>query len=283
MARDYTSNLSDDSDLIPKHPTHRNFLVYCDESGIDGAQKYVGFGSLWLPWEGRGRLTGLINAQRSKYSFNDEIKWTGVSRSNVRFYAALVEQFFSTSWLAFHAIVVRKAVIDRTRHASRKEAFMKFFANLLANKIKRSAKLAPNRHYYVRVDPLPSSYKKADEAERNIIGSMLRQKLGQNVLEALDTRDSKRTPGIQPADLLLGGVMAAFQKEVTSQHKLDIMTAMASHLNWPNLFADTLPAERKFNVWYFHDKALGPREVKSREVRLKYPLPTGSFSLKVRR
>src|SRR5664279_1679460 len=181
MARDYTSNLSDDSDLIPKHPAHNNFLVYCDESGIDGAHRYVGFGSLWLPYEGRGRLTGLINAQRREHRYNDEIKWTAVNRANAKFYASLVEQFFMTPWIAFHAIVVRKAVIDRSLHSSKEEALMKFFANLLANKINTSAKRSPNRHYYVRVDPLPSSYKKADEAERNIIGSMLRQKLGQNV------------------------------------------------------------------------------------------------------
>jgi hypothetical protein len=126
MARDYTSNLSDDSDLIPKHPAHNNFLVYCDESGIDGAQKYVGFGSLWLPYEGRGRLTGLINAQRREHRYNDEIKWTAVNRTNAKFYASLVEQFFMTPWLAFHAIVVRKAVIDRSLHSSKEEALMKF-------------------------------------------------------------------------------------------------------------------------------------------------------------
>src|SRR4051812_42774118 len=122
MNRDYTTDLSDDRDLVPKHPEHANFLVYCDESGIDGDQKYVGFGSLWLPHERRGTLTGLVNALRRDHRYNDEIKWKRVKRGNTAFYRALVQRFFETPWLAFHAIVVRKAVIDPDFHKSKEQA-----------------------------------------------------------------------------------------------------------------------------------------------------------------
>jgi hypothetical protein len=168
VARDYTVNLSDDSDLVPVH-AHNNFLVYCDESGIDGAQKYVGFGSLWLPYEARGRFTGLVNRQRLAHGFNDEIKWTGVNRSNAKFYTSLVQEFFRTEWLAFHAIVVRKAVIDRKRHASKEEALMKFFANFLAHKIQTSAKRSPNRHYYVR-EPSQAEHHPGDREAPGLAG-----------------------------------------------------------------------------------------------------------------
>jgi len=36
---------------------------------------------------------------------------------------------------------------------------------------------------------------------------------------------------------------------------------------------DTKPHERKFSIWYFHDPTKGAREVETKEVKLKYPLP----------
>lgn len=50
--------LVDDGTYPDEHPVpkHKNYLIYCDESGIDG-QNYYGFGSLWMPWERRGDLS----------------------------------------------------------------------------------------------------------------------------------------------------------------------------------------------------------------------------------
>ncbi|MCO4208214.1 hypothetical protein M2R29_09695 [Aeromonas hydrophila] len=67
--------------------------------------------------------------------------------------------------------------------------------------------------------------------------------------------------------------MAAWQKKATSEGKILIQREISDYLGWIDLEADTNPSERKFNIWYFYDKNLGPREVKTRTVRLKYPLP----------
>ncbi len=271
---------TDDSDLAAD-PAYRNFLVYCDESGIDGQQSHVGFGSLWLPYEGRGRFTGLVNDVRIAHRYNDEIKWNKVRSANLPFYRALVDAFFKTPWLCFHAIVVRKRDIDMSRHDSKAEAYLKFFATFLANKIRRSAALGRDRRYYVRVDPLPSSYAKEHEKERNIISSMIRSELGESPIEGLDVRDSKATPGIQLADLLIGATMAQFQAQATAGHKEELCKHVARGLGWPDMSADTFPAERKFNIWYFYDRRLGPRGVSSRRVMLSNPLPRAAFPSRV--
>jgi hypothetical protein len=281
MDRRERYSATDDRDHVPKDPAHRNFLVYCDESGIDGAQKYVGFGSVWLPHERRGNLTALINDCRTRHRYWDEIKWNKVSSTSAPFYRALIEAFFRTPWIAFHCIIVRKQLIDPERHESKDEALLKFFAHFLANKIKRSASLDGDRRYYVRVDPLPSSYKKAHEAEHNIIASMIKSELGKSFIEALDVRDSRGTPGIQLADLLLGATLGHFQDMAKSAHKQSVMNWLAEHLGWKNLRADTFPTERKFNVWYFYDPRGGPRELSSRGVELKYPLRRTAFPQKI--
>ncbi|KYF94684.1 hypothetical protein BE17_00920 [Sorangium cellulosum] len=255
--------------------------MYCDESGIDGQQSHVGFGSLWLPWERRGSLTGLVNEARITHRYNDEIKWNKVREHSLPFYRALVDAFFEATWLCFHAIVVRKKHIDMSLHESRAEAYLKFFATFLANKIRRSASLGPSRRYYVRVDPLPSSYAKEHEKEQNIISSMIKRELGQSPIERLDVRDSKATPGIQLADLLIGATMARYQDQAKANHKKELSRHVATHLGWTNMNGDTYPGERKFNIWYFYDKRLGPREVEPRRVRLARPLPPTSFPKKV--
>jgi len=59
-----------------------------------------------------------------------------------------------------------------------------------------------------------------------------------------------------------------------AEAKLDIQDWIAHHLRWPDLCADTLPVERKFNIWVFYDPTRGPRRSQTRAVNLVYPLPS---------
>jgi hypothetical protein len=92
-------------------------------------------------------------------------------------------------------------------------------------------------------------------------------------VDSVLTHDSKETPSIMLCDLLLGAVMAAWQGKVEAPAKLALMRWIAEHLGWRDLRADTWKQERKFNVWFFHDRTLGPRTAVTREVVLRYSLP----------
>lgn len=254
-------------------PGHRNYLVYCDESGIDG-QVFYGFGSLWLPWERRGDLTGLVGRLRERHRYDDEIKWTAVNRRSVEFYRELVREFFARPWLMFHCIVVRKGYVDTSRHKDFDEARRKHFAMLLKAKVKFFSAGARDKSYHVRVDPLPSRYAKADEAAFKIVGASLKKELGLAPLKSLITVDSRSSVGVQVADLLLGAVMSERQATVTSEFKKSLRAEVASHLGWPDLQADTRHWEWKFNIWHFHDPIRGgEREARTRDLKLKVPMP----------
>jgi len=261
--------MSDDDDHAV--PGHRNYLVFCDESGIDG-QRYYGFGSLGMPHERRGDFAALITDLRKKHRCRDEIKWTNVTRRTEAMFLDLVEAFFRTKWLMFHALIVRRGYSRRASHKDFDEEKRKRFAMLISAKVKFFCAGDATKAYHVRVDPLPSRYAKADEAAFKIIAAELK-KLGLAPLKTLHTRDSKDTPGIQLADLLLGATLADWQGTATAPHKLRVRRAVAEHLGWPDLHADTHLRECKFNIWNFHDpKAGGEREVKTRTVALKYPM-----------
>lgn len=254
-------------------PDHRNYLVYCDESGVDG-QVYYGFGTLWMPWERRGDLTGLVARLRERYRYTDEIKWTAINRRSAEFYRELVGEFFARSWLMFHCVVVRKGYVDRRRHKDFDEARRKHFAMLLRSKMKFFSSGARDKVYHVRVDPLPSRYPRADEAAFKIVGSSLKKELGRVLLKSLITVDSRSSVGIQVADLLLGAVMSEWQGAATADFKKSVRAEVAGYLGWPDLRADTRYSEWKFNVWYFHDPTRGgEREATTRDVKLKIPMP----------
>ncbi len=261
----------------PPTPGVKRWLISCDESGVDGAP-YYGFGTLWMPWQRRGDFQRLIADVRERHRYFYEIKWTRVQERYLPFYRDLITLFFQTGWLVFHCIIIRAALVDRSFHdGSIDLARRKHFTMLLTNKIKRSIKAFPGREQTFRiwVDPIASSYAKADEACEIIANSVLAKVFGSvRPVDKVLTRNSKDTPSIQLCDLIIGAIVGEWRDNSTTGAKRDLRKHIASFLGWENLLADTPWRERKFNIWYFHDPALTPdREVVTRAVKLLIPIP----------
>jgi hypothetical protein len=257
-------------------PEYRNYLICVDESGTGGA-KYYGFGSLWMPWDRRGDFSKLITTLRSSHRYDNEIKWNKISTRNEAFYKALVSAFFRQRYLMFHCVLIRKGYVDKDLHGHDDpydQARRKHFAMLIKSKIEFFAEPDIKKAYHAWIDPLPSRYKKAAEAAHKIINSSLNQRLKQTALYSLQERDSKTTPGIQVADLLLGAVASSWNNESPGGAKLTIMKEVARHLGWEDLRADTWRSEWKFNIWYFYDPTTHEgRESQTREVNHLVPTP----------
>ena len=147
---------------------------------------------------------------------------------------------------------------------------------LLSTKIKKARKRFPDREHEFRVyvDSIPSRYAKADEAMEVITNNILNQQFRKaDPVTSVVTRDSKDTPPIQLCDLLLGAVMETWQQRATNVTKAAIRASIARHLGWQDLNSDTMPSERKFNIWYFFDPVREARRVTTRTVNLLYPYP----------
>lgn len=254
----------------------RRFLIACDESGVHGSTHY-GFGSLWLSWQRRGDFYADFEAIARKHRFKDECKWSRASRKYfLPYYDELISYFFQRRWLAFHCLVCRRQMV-------RKEEFhkndwdlarRKHYTMLLATKMRKAIQRHPNREHEFRVyvDRIASRYGKADEAMEVITNNILNQRFRDvSPVTSVVTRDSKETPAIQLCDLLLGAVMENWQRRATNSTKLSITKNIARHLGWPDLNADTMPSERKFNIWYFFDPVRESRRVGTRKVSLTYP------------
>lgn len=231
-----------------------------------------------MRWQRRGDFARDIKALRQHYGFFEEIKWQKAhSKKYAKFYEDLVDYFFRSSWLAFHCIVIRKSVVNKEYHGGDYDlARRKHFTKFISKKIQRVLEAHKGRDCEIRVevDPIASRYKKADEAFHKIANNQLRQELKIAApIRAVVTKDSKESEQIQISDFLLGAIMAAWQGKASSEGKTKMQEHVARYLGWTDLASDTKPIERKFNIWYFYDRSQGPREVKTRDVHLKYPLP----------
>lgn len=264
-----TANTTIPNDDEPARGVLR-WLIACDESGIDGGTHH-GFGSLWMSWQRRGDFQREIGELMARFGYADgEIKWKKVHDNRLEFLKALVDWFIDCPYVSFHCIVVRKSVVDRARHKNREEALMKQLTMLLTTKIKRCVNRRPDRKQTFRiwVDPLPTRYKKADEAIEIIANNVLAQALGSlRPVDKVIVHDSKSTLQIQICDLLLGAIMDAWSQRAERKAKLDLAAHLAARLGWSDLRADTRPESGKFNVWYFCPRGL-PREVHTRAVNI---------------
>ncbi len=157
--------------------------LYCDESGISGGEKHYGFGALVMPYQRRGNFAAEISRIRADYGRpSEEIKWNKCSRQNVGFYKALVDLYFTTSYLNFHCMVIERAWVNTHdfHTGSIDLARRKHFTKFLSNKVVALSRAYPDRDIRTRVyvDKIPSSYAKAGEAMEVIGNRMASQALG---------------------------------------------------------------------------------------------------------
>lgn len=255
--------------------------LYCDESGIGGDLKHYGFGALIMGYQRRGDFAAAIRELRTRFRRPpDEIKWNKCSPSNLAFNKALVDYFFSEPGLFFHCMVVERAWVKTQLYheGSYDLARRKHFTQFLANKLSRIAKVHAGRPTEVRVylDKIPSSYAKAAETVHVIANRSVTKASGLSApIDKVFECSSKDHDEIQLCDLLLGAVIDTWNGQSSAAHKLELKKHIASHLGWDDLKSDTLPGERKFNIWWLTDQVRRDqkRPVATRTVNLRKPLP----------
>lgn len=133
-------------------PPPLRWLISCDESGTHGAQFY-GFGSLWMKWQRRGDFARYFADLKKKHGYDGECKWQRCNnKRHTAFFIELVDYFFRRRWLAFHCIVIRKGMVDKSLHEGDLDlARRKHFTMFLARKIETCMRAHPGREHTFRI------------------------------------------------------------------------------------------------------------------------------------
>lgn len=235
---------------------------------------------MWMPESRQDEFRREFKRITQASGYRHEVGWK--KKNNKKYlgcFLDLVDFFFEKDWLAFHCLIVRKGDINKKFHGGDYDlARRKFYTELIAQKAQRCADAHPGCRNSVLalVDPIASRYKRADECMRIVSNNILGPSRG--LIEDVRTVDSKSYLEVQLADLLAGVVNDSWTHQSSSEEGRQIRSRLLENVGWTEM-SDTHPTARKFNIWYFWDKAHGPREVETQAVHLRHPLPPRSIRL----
>jgi hypothetical protein len=271
MSIDLTDHVEDPDDA--QVPDYRNYLVYVDESGIHGKNPYYGWGTLWIPFERRGTLSLLLKTLKKEHGFEGEVKWNKVKPRSEAFACELIDAILVRNWMMFHAILLHRSDIKtKLFKGNVVEARLHHLSTLIRNKISYFGGGHADKTYHLRVDPLPSPYRKEHEKIMNITNAMLVQSIGESKITSMDVVDSKGRAGVQIADLLLGAALSPWNAvSDPNSPKARVAKHLYSRLGWPDHRGGTFAREWKFNLWWLAS-AGEPRHAPGRPCRYHFPV-----------
>jgi hypothetical protein len=224
--------------------------IYIDESSQTN-HRYLVLGGVGMKLTNEAQLRSLITAARLPELPEGEAKWTKVSKGKLAAYKRIVDVFFKNiESVHFHSLVVDTTLLDHQRFnaGSREIGFNKEIYQL-------AMKFARLYDYLFHVYP--------DYRETILKPEDLRVILNRGCLKKGDTRDwpfrrcqfrdSKDTPWLQLADILIGGIAYRLnghdKASNASPSKSELSSYILSCAGVQDPFKSTAAAAN-FTIWH---------------------------------
>lgn len=225
--------------------------IYCDEScHLENDESPVMvLGSVWVPYNQIKTITSDIRSIKEKHGFsrNFEFKWTQISPSKIDFYLDIVKYFFANPYLHFRAIVAYKQKIYYDKYDF-EEMYYIIYYYLLVNIISNDAMY----NIYIDIKSKKRGGIKSCELHR-ILSRKMHDFSFSKIIKRLQIIDSKESELLQLADLFSGALAYLNRRLPTSSAKGEIVKNIQT-ISGTNLEINTLPSEKKFNVFYWKGK-----------------------------
>lgn len=221
------------------------FEIYCDESGIEAltrkdAHLYSAIGGIWMPADFRNIFKEQMNAIKARHAIYGELKWNKLSPKFYKVYEDIVDYFFKTPQLRFRVILIEAKNVDNYTFNNKdvELGFYKFYYQLLHHWI------FDYNDYNIFLDLKVNRDKtRLKTLKQSLDSSNLTSGISQ-----VQGLPSEQSLGIQLADILTGLTNAKFNKEVTSEAKLNLI-AHIENTYLGNTISPTSKWEEKFNVF----------------------------------
>lgn len=197
-------------------------------------------GSLWLPAALRPQFKGEIHELRERFRVWGEMKWRKVSPSQLSFYEALVDWYFSHGEnLRFRCIAVNRTEVDLSRHQHDPElGFYKFYYQLLHHWIR------PDNDYRIFCD-LKSN---RDPERLAVLARCLSNARPDARVEGIQSLPSDEVVLLQLCDVLLGAASSRLNGTLHSGTAKAALVGRLEHALGHSI-AHTRRDEKKFNVF----------------------------------
>jgi hypothetical protein len=232
--------------------TTERFDIYCDEScHLPHSQgTYMVLGALQCPHARTRSVAEAIREIKSSHRMapDMEVKWTKVSPGKLPLYLDLVEYFFSEHHLTFRAVIadrsrLRHDVFDQTHD----DWYYKMYFTLLR------PILVPATRNRVFLDIKDTRGEHKVRKLHRVISNALRAS-GDEILDIVQQVRSHEVEQLQLADLLIGAVSAANQRQTRSPAKLAVIQEIQRRARL-TLRHTTSLSSRKLNILQWEPRA----------------------------
>lgn len=226
------------------------YNIYCDESCHleHDPHKAMVLGAVWCAKDDKEQLFKRIKEIKLKHGLKPdfEIKWNKVSQSKIAFYREIINYFFDTEKLNFRALVV--ADKNELNHEKYGHTHDKFYYKMYFDMLKII--ISPKSSYYIYLDIKDTQgYEKVNKLHE--VMSNNHYDFSNKIVKRIQEVNSKEVSLLQIADLIIGALSYLHRGLTESKAKLSLIELIKRRSGY-NLMKNTLPTERKFNLFIWH-------------------------------
>ncbi|TCO06969.1 DUF3800 domain-containing protein [Natronoflexus pectinivorans] len=226
------------------------YNIYCDESCHleNDPHKSMVLGAVWCVKDDRQQMFSRIKDIKQKHGLKAdfEIKWNKVSKSKISFYRELINFFFDTDKLNFRALVVAdKKELDHEKFGHTHDTYYyKMYFDML------KIIISPYSSYYIYLDIKDTQgYEKVQKLQEVICNN--HYDFSKKIVKRIQEVRSDEVSLLQLTDLLIGALSYMHRGLTGSAAKLELIELIKKRSGY-SLTKNTLPNERKFNLFIWH-------------------------------
>ncbi len=223
--------------------------IYCDESTHleNDGQPYLVLGGVSVPTNKVAEVNLRLKEIKAQHSFhtNAELKWTKASPNAESLYRAVIDYFFDDDDLGFRCVLARKDGLDLGRFGI--ESYDGWYYRMYFELLKRLIRGDRPNYIYLDIKDTRSAAKvhKLHEVLAND-----QYDFDRTVVRRVQTVRSNEVQLLQVADLLIGA-LNYHHREAQLHGAKGRLVDRIIHRSGRNLKNNSLPSERKFNIFHW--------------------------------
>lgn len=227
------------------------YNIYCDEScHLEHDHKPVMvLGAVWCRADKSKEVAVRLREIKRRHGISPdyEIKWVRVSPAKLQLYLDLVDYFFDDDDLHFRAYIAAKEGLRHDDFDQDHDTwYFKMYFHMLA------LILDPESRYRIYLDVKDSrSAAKVTKLHEVLCNSIY--DFQHEIIERVQTVESRQVEQIQLADLIIGAVSYANRHLSTSPAKTAIVNRIQERSRY-NLLANTLMRAQKLNLFHWQPR-----------------------------
>jgi len=221
--------------------------LYCDESSHLNYkdENVMGFAEIECDYSKIKEVNSYLKELKRNFNISEhqELKWSKVSKSNLKLYKSFINYFFIDDDLRFRATIIKdKTKLKFTETNTKSDFYYKMLYLMIIRVVN------PANQYNIYLDIKDTNSAKKINTLQNYLNSTKIEYNVTNTILKVQTIRSYESNLLQLADILLGAIIYHHKKEFKNEAKKELVEYIKSK-SYKSLDRSTLSNELKFNLF----------------------------------